>query len=130
MTTNTAILILGVVGACLLLIGGWVLLGPRRSDEEKERARRQFVGARGRICEAEVTEIEASVAGYSYQVSGVRYHVTQDLTAFRDALPRDPALLLGPVTIKYLPANPANSILMSEQWSGIRLAPLPKQKGA
>jgi hypothetical protein len=28
---------------------------------------------------------------------------------------------LGPVSVKYDPRNPANSIVVSEEWSGLRL---------
>lgn len=133
MTTNTAIVILGVVAGVLLAVVGWLLIGRRRSTEELERARRLFLSARGRIIEAEITDIHGPLVGYSYDVGGVTYHVVQDLTPFLDSLPRDANLLLGPATVRYSTGNPANSILLSEEWSGIRMArpnPIPKQKGA
>jgi hypothetical protein len=47
-------------------------------------------------------------------------------------MPRDLSLLLGPALIRYSQANPANSIILSEEWSGIRMArpDSVKQKGA
>ncbi len=133
MNPNTAIVILGAVAGILLVLGGWLLIGRRRTPEEIERARRLFLSARGRIVEAEITDIHGTLVGYSYDVAGVTYHVVQDLQPFLDVLPRDPNLLIGPATAKYSTGNPGNSILVSEEWSGIRMArpiPMAKQKGA
>jgi hypothetical protein len=133
MNPTAAIVILGVVAGILLVLAGLLLIGRRRTPEEAERARRLLLASRGRIIEAEITEIHGPLIGYSYDVSGVTYHVVQDLTPFLDALPRDANLLLGPATVKYSMGNPANSILISEGWSGIRMArpiPMAKQKGA
>ncbi len=133
MNPNTAIVILGAVAGILLVLAGWLMIGRRRTPEEIERARRLNLSARGRIVEAEITDIHGALVGYSYDVSGVTYHVVQDLTPFLDVLPRDATLLLGPATVKYSTGNPANSILVSEGWSGIRMArpvPMAKQKGA
>lgn len=132
MTTATAILLLALSGGVLVVLGGWLLIGKRRSPEEVERSRRNFLAARGRMLDAEVTEFYDNLVGYSYEVSGVTYHVVQDVTVFRDILPHDGSLLIGPAVIKYLPSNPANSILISEGWSGIRVARpvIPKTKGA
>ena len=42
-------------------------------------------------------------------------------TAIPDSpLPEDPDRLIGPVYMKYTPRNPANSIIVCEQWSGLR----------
>jgi len=133
LNAQTAVLILGIVGALLLLAGGWMLLGPRRSEEEKERARRLLLCTQGRVADAEVVDIEGVIVTYSYEVRGVTYQVTQNITPFFDLLPRDPTLLLGPASIKFSTKNPANSILIGEQWSGIRMArpaALTKPKGA
>ena len=133
MSPGAAIFALSAVGGLLLAIAGFLLVGKRRTPEQKERARRLLLSSNGRLENAEITEIQGVLAGYSYEVGGVTYHVVQDLTPFRDLLPRDPALLLGPAAIKYSQSNPANSILLSEGWSGIRIArpdTLAKQKGA
>ncbi len=122
MNTSLAILLLSVAGAVLLTLAGWLLIGRRPSAEERERARRTFLGTRGRVTEAEVVDIQGTHIAYSYEVAGVTYQVVQDVAPLQELLPRDPLLLLGPATVKYSPANPANSILMSEEWSGVRVA--------
>ncbi|MCC6391682.1 MAG: hypothetical protein IT167_13870 [Bryobacterales bacterium] len=132
MSPAAALIILGVLGGVLLVVAGFLLFGRRRSPDEKERARRIFLSARGRVSEAEITDVQGELVGYSYQVGGVTYHVVQDLAPFRHLMPRDPSLLLGPALIRYSRANPANSIILSEEWSGIRMArpDAMKQKGA
>ncbi len=102
------------------------MIGKRRSPEQAERARRLYLGARGRITEAEITAVQGHSVSYSYHVGGVSYQVVQDVSPFADALPQDASLLPGPVLVRYLPANPANSIVIGEQWSGIRLMAPPE----
>jgi len=106
----------------LFVLAGWLLIGKRRSPEERERARRIFLTTRGRVTEAEITHIHGAHIGYSYEVNSVTYHVVQDVTPFVQLLPRDTSLLLGPAIIKYSTGNPASSILISEDWTGIRIA--------
>lgn len=125
MNSTTALLLLGLIAVCLVLAGGWLLFSKRRPPEEMERARRAYVTVRGRITEAEITEVQGHIICYSYHVGGVCYHVVQDVSRFAQALPRDTSLLPGPVLVRYLPGNPANSIVISEQWSGIRLVAPP-----
>jgi hypothetical protein len=108
------------MAVCLVLAGGWLLFSKRRPPEEMERGRRAYVTVRGRITEAEITEVQGHIICYSYYVGGVCYHVVQDVSRFAQVLPRDTSLLPGPVLVRYLPGNPANSIVISEQWSGIR----------
>lgn len=81
-----------------------------------------FLGARGRVTEAEITQVQGAHIGYCYEVNSVTYHVVQDVHPFLHLLPGDSGLLLGPAIIKYSTGNPANSILISEDWSGIRMA--------
>jgi len=35
-------------------------------------------------------------------------------------LPADRMSMVGPASVKYDPRNPANSIVLCEQWSGLR----------
>jgi hypothetical protein len=122
MNPTISILLLGVLAGALIALAGWLLVGARRSPQERERARRVFLATRGRVTEAEVVEIQGAHVAYSYEVGGVTYQTVQDVAPLRDLLPRDPQLLLGPAIIKYAPGNPANSILISEDWCGVRLA--------
>jgi hypothetical protein len=57
---------------------------------------------------------------YQYEISGVSYECSQDITPLRAIL--DPAAVkLGmPCSIRYQPGSPENSILVTERWSGLR----------
>ena len=93
----------------------------RVSPEERERRRRELINREGRLADGAITDIDGAVIFYSYVVRGVEYSATQDISGISASLPAEPARLLGPVTLKYLPRNPANSIVISESWSGLRI---------
>jgi hypothetical protein len=50
----------------------------------------------------------------------VEYQAAQDVAPVRGTIPEPLECLIGSVTVKYLPANPGNSIIVSEEWSGFR----------
>jgi hypothetical protein len=109
--------------------GAWLLLRRRITPEEQERRRRLQVNAAGRITDALITEVRTleSAGGavshlmhYTYTIRGVTYAATQDITGMLAHLDRDPERLLGPAGVKYVPKNPYNSIVICEEWSGLR----------
>jgi hypothetical protein len=109
-------------GFCALVIGGvlaWNHFRRRPTDAERERRRRLGVNARGRMVDGSITDVHDHVVYYSYSVGGVDYVAAQDLTGLADSL-ADAAAALGPATVKYVPGNPANSIVVCENWSGLR----------
>ncbi len=93
----------------------------RISPEERERRRRELINREGRLADGAITDIDGTVIFYTYVVRGVEYSATQDISGISASLPADPAGLPGPVTLKYLPRNPANSIVVCESWSGLRI---------
>lgn len=98
----------------------WLLRRIRRDPEEKERRRRLAVNLTGRLGDAEITDVENNSVYYSYSVRGVAYTAAQDISRLREFLPDQPERLIGPVSLKYAPGNPANSIIVCEDWSGLR----------
>ena len=117
------ILMAGVAGA-LTGVVAWFVPAARRSPAERERRRRLAVNARGRTGGATITDFHDGVICYTYFVAGVEYTASQDLSALLDMLPEDPRTLIErPATLKYLAHNPANSILLCEEWSGLRFYP-------
>jgi hypothetical protein len=50
----------------------------------------------------------------------VAYTTSQDASEFKGLLPSETANLIGPNAMKYSSKNPANSILICEEWSGLR----------
>ena len=86
----------------------------------RERRRRLDVHARGNMADGTVIDIRGDELYYSYTVRRIEYTAAQDVSAVRDRLPADPWVLIGPATVKYSPRNPANSIVVCEEWSGLR----------
>jgi len=134
---------MGAAAAVLLLLR-------RRPDDpaEVERHRRSRLNQVGRIVEGQILEIlNAAVSPppparrlfrhrasappeapngthtlvcYSYSISGVTYEAAQDITGLEERAVLN-RLAAGQVTsVKYDPGNPGNSILVAEDWSGLR----------
>ena len=112
----------GLVGLAAAVV--WILLRRRTTPEKRERQRRLALHKSGRIGDALITEATENAFFYSYSVRGVQYEASQDITALRDRLPTAPERLIGWSGMKYATNNPANSIVICEEWSGLR-APAP-----
>lgn len=93
----------------------------RVDPAEVERQRRKLLMSLGKMGDATLVEIRDTLVFYSYDVRGMEYLASQDVAGLYDSLPEDPDAV-GPVVVKYDPRNPANSIIISEEWSGIRKA--------
>lgn len=113
----------GLLGAAA---GVAAAMAPRRpSPAEREQRRRLKVFEKGRTGNAMILDVDGCVLTYQYDVRGVKYTASQDVSGMADRLPPEPALLIGrPALIKYLSRNPANSIVVCEEWSGLRFQPL------
>lgn len=103
---------------------------PRPTPEEIERARRDLLASSGRITDGSIIEAPFAqqddsstfrqVIVYNYRIAGVSYEAAQDVTSLEE-LVRDIRTDL-PVQVRYEPHNPANSIVVAEGWSGLRLS--------
>src|SRR3974377_2404943 len=109
------ILVLAAVGAT---IGDRSWKRPRVAPEERERQRRAALVSHGKMGDATVLEIREDLVVYSYAVRGVEYTASQDLAPLRSFLPPDLSAAVGPVLVRYEAQNPANSIILAENWSG------------
>jgi hypothetical protein len=108
------------------IVAVWVVLRmARRSPEKRERLRRLQVNRIGRLADALITEATDQVLYYTYSVHGVEYSASQDITALRALLPPELGRVVGVANLKYDPRHPANSILVCEEWSGLRLQHAP-----
>jgi hypothetical protein len=125
----------GAFVAALLVAGLWLLLRKGPTPDERERARRQFLSRAGRmvdgmlldICEVEAAAITKNGPArtltmllYNYRIGGVDYESSQDVT---DLLRTGDAAQVRagfPCSARYQPGNPQNSIVVSEEWSGLR----------
>jgi len=93
----------------------------RVNPEKRERKRRLELHRHGRLGDALVTEATEMMLYYAYSVRGVQYEASQDLGGLRHLLPAEPERLIGPASLKYSTRNPGNSILICEEWSGLRV---------
>lgn len=100
----------------------YVLRRKKISAEEVERRRRLDVYRHGRLIDGVITDIQEDTIYFSYLVNGAEYQATQNVSSLRDKLPAEPHRSIGPVTLRYVTRNPANSIIICEQWSGLREA--------
>lgn len=119
-----------VSAAAAVVAGATCFLGYRfwkrwNTPAERERRRRLLIHAKGRTTDGTVTDIpdgesnDPALIHYRYLVGGVEYSTAQDVSSLHEAI-GDPHQLLGGVTVKYVPGVPANSIVVCEEWSGLR----------
>jgi hypothetical protein len=115
--------VLVVVAAALMALGLIIIFRIRRTPKDKEMRRRLSVNLHGRLGDATITEVQDNTIFYSYSVGGVAYTASQDIAQLRPRIPSDLERLIGPASLKYSPRNPANSIIVCEEWSGLRAKP-------
>jgi len=72
-----------------------------------------------RTVEGYLAETGDGALYYQYELAGVEYSASQDVKSLAAVLPEDLTRLMGPVSVKYDPRNPANSIIICEDWSGL-----------
>ena len=103
--------------------------GRRKDPDARERERRLWLTTSGRIIDGTVTdvqEINHNGAGpiqllmYRYEIAGVQYEASQDVTRLRQFIDVHSCRLGLPASVKYDPRNPGNSIVISESWTGLR----------
>jgi hypothetical protein len=127
--------VIGVVVAAGLCIGGaiaWAKFRKRPTEAELERMRRDELVKSGRIIDgtildiSEVDPVESGRAGgmqlilYRYTIAGVVYECSQDVTLLKDLVNIYELRLSFPCSVRYDPHTPSNSIVVAEEWSGLR----------
>jgi hypothetical protein len=123
-SSSAQVTILVVLLAALLAVALYFLIRSRLTPKDKEKRRRLTVNQFGRIGDATITDVHDNTIFYEYSVRGVFYTASQDISNLRDHIPTDPDRLIGPVGLKYSTSNPANSIILCEDWSGLRTNPV------
>jgi hypothetical protein len=118
------------LGAIGLAGAGYALLRhkPKTSDEI-EQERRTWLNRVGRITDGTVIDVQeitpnghraATMLIYQYDVAGVSYEASQDVTYLRQWLNLHSCRLGVPTSVKYDPHNPGNSMVIAEGWMGLR----------
>ncbi|MCX6626230.1 MAG: hypothetical protein NTW28_01185 [Candidatus Solibacter sp.] len=114
------IVALAVALAVLLAIFGYrAWQRSRVTAEERERRRCAHLVAVGKISDAMLVEIRESLVFYSYSVRGVEYTASQDLSRFVGEAAVDFSGVSS-MSVRYDARNPANSMVVAEEWSGLR----------
>jgi hypothetical protein len=104
----------------------------RPSPDELERERRDALIKNGRIIDATVLDINElspeesdrplgmQLILYQYDVAGVTYECSQDVTLLQHVVDIHKIRLSFPASVRYDPHNPGNSLIVAESWSGLR----------
>jgi hypothetical protein len=117
-----------LVGGVAFGIAGYALLRRRsKTATDMERERRDLLGEIGRITDGTVIDVhelvenpQATLLIYHYDVAGVSYEASQDVTYLRQWINLQSCRLGVPTSVRYDPANPGNSMVISERWNGLR----------
>jgi hypothetical protein len=128
MNRITSITIAGTTALAALALTFW-LRSKRKTPEEYERERRLRISTAGRITdgtvldaqEMSVNEKPAQLVIYRYDVGGVSYEASQDITHLRQFVDLHTCRIGLPTSVKYDPQNPGNSIVIAEGWVGLRM---------
>lgn len=115
----------------LALVGAYSLLHrTKKSPEDLERERRAWLEGAGRITDGTVIDVQELAAAnnhhaavmliYKYDVAGVSYECSQDVTHLRHWINLHSCRLGLHTSVKYDPQNPGNSLVISENWMGLR----------
>ncbi len=129
MSPELRLLLLSLVACLLMALAAAIVYRVRVTPKERERRRRAMLNRIGRMKDGMITDVGDETLYYTYTVMGVEYQTSQDIAALGEWMPADPNSLIGPATLKYAPRNPANSIVLCEEWSGLRprsVAPGPE----
>jgi hypothetical protein len=122
-----SLLALGGVGL-VLAAAAWSR-SRRKTPDQREHERRMRISEIGRITDGtviDVNEMQTNGAGelqlliYHYDVAGVSYEASQDVSALRHMVDLHSCRSGLMTSIKYDPSNPGNSIVISENWTGLR----------
>jgi hypothetical protein len=109
--------------------GIWLVFRKRPTAEELERARRLFLVQSGRLVDGmllDICEVRAedgrtlTMLVYSYRIAGVDYECSQDITNMAAVLDATQVRAGFPCTVRYQPGNPHNSVVVAEEWTGLR----------
>ena len=127
---------IGTIAGAVVCIGAittWLILRRRPTPEEIERERRVQLVRTGRIMDGtilDISELESPTDAdhpreihfilYKYEIGGVVYECSQEVTTLRDLVTPSELRLGFPCSVRYDVHRPENSIVVAENWSGLR----------
>jgi hypothetical protein len=120
-------------GATLLGVGtAYLLRKGRKTPEQLEKERRLRIIVHGRITDGTVIDAQEITKDghtlqmliFQYDVAGVSYEASQDITHLRQYVDIHTCKVGLPSSVKYNPQNPGDSSVIAEEWSGLRTDPI------
>jgi hypothetical protein len=135
---------MGAAAVVAIAMVAYAFFRPAEEPENLERKRRLQLNQIGRIAEGQVVDLVENppeepapkrfgsrarpvpdnrprhLVTYSYAISGVTYHTAQDITGLESQIKFERLVTGQPASIKYDPANPTDSIIVADDWSGLR----------
>ena len=120
---------LAVGGSGALLAAYFMLRRKPKTPEALEKERRDWLVQGGRITDGTVIDVQemqgnghkpATLLIFQYDVAGVSYEASQDVTYLRQLINLHSCRLGLPTSVRYDAQNPGNSIVVSEKWMGLR----------
>ena len=121
--------LIAIAGVGLLFGANAWARSRRKTPDQRERERRMRISEMGRITDGtviDVNEMQMNGSGelqlliYHYDVAGVSYEASQDVSSLRHMVDLHSCRAGLMTSIKYDPGNPGNSIVISENWTGLR----------
>jgi hypothetical protein len=119
-----------LAGGVAALLAAYLLLRRKpKTAEDLERERRAWLDRVGRITDGTVIDVQelhpnelkfSILLIFHYDVAGVSYEASQDVTYLRQLINLHSCRLGLPTSVRYDPQNPGNSIVISERWMGLR----------
>ena len=110
-------------------IAAFAWLGRKRQQPDQEHERRTWLSQAGRLTIGTALDVQEltdekdhlqQLLIYRYDIAGVAYEASQDVTHLRQFIDVHSCRLGLPASVRYDPQNPGNSIVISETWSGLR----------
>jgi hypothetical protein len=118
------------VGSVGLALAAYAMLRRKPKDADQiELERRTWLNSIGRITDGTVIDVQeittalnrpATMLIYQYDVAGVSYEASQDVTYLRQWINLHSCRLGVPTSVKYDSRNPGNSMVIAEGWVGLR----------
>jgi hypothetical protein len=118
-----------LVAAAVLTVAYFLFRRKPKTADELEQERRAWLDRIGRITDGTVIDVQempgtrekpSTFLIYQYDVAGVSYEASQDVTYLRQLINLHSCRLGLPTSVRYDPHNPGNSIVLSERWMGLR----------
>ena len=117
-----------LVASAVLLVAYFFLRQKPKTADDLERERRAWLEQAGRITDGTVIDVQEQTTAqrsailliYQYDIAGVSYECSQDVTYLRPMINLHSCRLGLPTSVRYDPHNPGNSMVVSEKWMGLR----------